>query len=64
MIKAKAWKTVATANDTTIESAALAEDSTISAREGEKNTATENKENAETDLETAELQESNAQTDL
>lgn len=64
MIKAKAWKTVATANDTTIESAALAEDSTISARLGEKTTATENKENAETDLETGELQETNAQTDL
>jgi len=64
MIKAKAWKEVAQANDTLIENTANSYDSTISARLGEKNTATENKENAETDLETGELQETNAQTDL
>ena len=64
MFKAKAWKEIATTNDTAIETKATDEDSTISARLGEKNTATENKENAETDLETGETQEGNAQTDL
>lgn len=64
MFKAKAWKEIATTNDTAIETAATDEDSTIEAKLLLKNTATENKENAETDLETAETQESNAQTDL
>jgi len=64
MFKANAWKEIAQTNDTAIENLANGEDVVIEEKLNEKNTATENKENAETDLETAETQEGNAQTDL
>lgn len=61
--KAKAWKEIATTNDTAIATKATDEDSTISAALEAKETATEAKETAQTDLTTAEAQETQAQTD-